>query len=116
MHRCFQVHANAHEPRTHEEQESALEWIRSSFPDLDAEIHESIAIEDRVALFWSGIGTHEGEFEGIPPTNDEIEIRIISIFRIESDKLAESWHVMDFHGLMGQVRPDDGETHRKGGG
>jgi predicted ester cyclase len=42
--------------------------LRSAFPNWYSTLEELIAEEDRVAERWTGRGTHQGEFLGVPPT------------------------------------------------
>jgi predicted ester cyclase len=58
-------------------------------------IEDVIGEGDRVAVRWSGSGTHVGEFMGIPPTGKSFTIAGIDIHRIENGRMAEHWHVVD---------------------
>src|SRR4051794_7038470 len=41
---------------------------RQAFPDLEITIEDQIAEGDKVVTRWSGVGTHQGELMGAPPT------------------------------------------------
>ena len=41
--------------------------LRGAFPDWYSTQEELIAEDDRVAERWTGRGTHQGEFLGVPP-------------------------------------------------
>lgn len=41
------------------------------------------------------VGTHKGEMHGVEPTGEEIDIRAISMYKIEDGKLTEAWYVED---------------------
>jgi hypothetical protein len=47
--------------------------------------------------------THRGEFRGIAPTGDELEITGIGIFRFSEGKVVESWDNFDQLGMMQQL-------------
>jgi predicted ester cyclase len=51
---------------------------------------------------WSG--THRGVFLGVVPTGKQIVIRTIDIWRVDGDKLAEHWDVIDLGALEKQLR------------
>src|SRR5689334_18110273 len=61
--------------------------VRRSFPDFKLEIKQRIVEQDRVATEWTTSGTHEGEFQGIPPTRRRVEIAGVTINRIEGGKI-----------------------------
>lgn len=66
-----------------------------AFPDAHLEIEEVIAEGDTVSVRMTFTGTHEGNMHGVPPTGEQIEIQVMSMYRIEDGQLAESWFVED---------------------
>lgn len=66
-----------------------------AFPDSHLEIEEMIAEGDTVVARMRFSGTHEGDMHGIPPTGEEIDIRVLSMYRIENGQLVEGWFVED---------------------
>lgn len=66
-----------------------------AFPDSHLEIEEMLAEGDTVVVRMTFTGTHEGNMHGIPPTGEEIEIQVMSTYRIEDGQLAEGWFVED---------------------
>ena len=77
--------------------------FRRGFPDVVSTIEDLIAEGDKVVARWRSQATHQGEYMGIPPTGNEVEFTGISVYRIEGDKIAESWTVEDQFGLMRQI-------------
>ena len=75
----------------------------SSFPDLHHEILEIVAEGDKVAVRYNIIGTHKGEFQGIPPTGKEVSFSAIGFITLIDGKVAEEWEVADNTGLMQQI-------------
>ena len=77
--------------------------FREGFPDLHSEIEDQIAEDDKVVTRWRMRGTHRGEFRGIAPTGNELDITGMGIFRFSGGKVVESWDNFDQHGMMQQL-------------
>lgn len=86
--------------------------FRRGFPDVVSTIEDLIAEGDKVVARWSARATHRGEYVGVPPTGKEVEFAGISVYRIEGDRIAESWTVEDELGLMRQIGavPEPGQS------
>jgi steroid delta-isomerase-like uncharacterized protein len=78
--------------------------FREAFPDFHTTIEDQIAEGDKVVSRWRMRGTHVGEFRGIAPTGQELDITGIGIFRFSSEgKVVESWDNFDQLGMMRQL-------------
>jgi steroid delta-isomerase-like uncharacterized protein len=66
-------------------------------------IEDMVAEGDKVVVRWTGSGTHEGTFMGIPPTGKSFTIAGIDVYRLEDGRLAEHWHVVDQLALLQQL-------------
>ena len=66
-------------------------------------IEDMIAEGDRVVVRWTNRGTHVAPFIGIPPTGRTFEIAGIDVYRVENDRLAEHWHVVDQLTMLQQL-------------
>lgn len=77
--------------------------MRSAFPDFHYTVEDEIAEGDRVVQRWTARGTHQGQFQGIPPSGEQVTIRGISIYRIADGKLVEGWTHADMLGLLQQI-------------
>jgi predicted ester cyclase len=62
-----------------------------------------IAEGDKVVARWRSRATHQGDYMGIPASGKEVQFTVISFYRIEEGKIAESWSVEDQFGLMRQI-------------
>ena len=80
-----------------------LQSFYDAFPDFRIEIDDRIVTTDRIVLRVRYYGTHKGDFLGIPATGLEIEAQGISIFRIESDCVVESWIELDVFSIIQQI-------------
>src|SRR5215217_5890338 len=77
--------------------------FHNAFPDFHATIEDQIAEQDKVVTRWRMRGIHQGEFRGMAPTNREMELNGIGIFRFSSEgKVVESWDSYDQLSLMRQ--------------
>ena len=76
----------------------------SAFPDLQATVEDAIAEGDKVVTRWTLRGTHQGEIEEFgPPTGKQIEVKGITIHRIEDGKIVEEWERYDNLSLLQQL-------------
>ncbi len=74
-----------------------------AFPDVTSTIEDMVAEGDKVAFRVTHRGTHKGDFMGIAPTGNKIEMTNTAIFRIAGGKLAECWPTMDNLRVMQQL-------------
>lgn len=82
------------------------EFIRetvSAFPDFQVTVVELLADGNLVLDEAEYTMTHEGELNGIPPTNREVEIRGMSKHLVEDGQLEEHWVYIDRQELFDQL-------------
>jgi predicted ester cyclase len=72
-----------------------------------------VAENDLVVVFLNFTGTHKGEFQGVPPTNKKINIRSADLYRIENEKIAEHWDVVDQLNLLQQTGATLSQVNKK---
>jgi len=86
--------------------------FRRGFPDVISTIEDLIAEGDKVVARWRSRATHRGDYMGTPPSGKEVEFTGISFYRIEGNKITESWTVEDELGLMRQIGaiPEPGQS------
>ena len=77
--------------------------LRAAFPDFQFRVLDQIAEGDKVATRWKLFGTHEGTFQGAPPSGRRVEMTGITIFRVADGKLIEGWTNEDVHGMLQQI-------------
>jgi steroid delta-isomerase-like uncharacterized protein len=80
-----------------------LKYFESAFPDHHTTTYEEIVTPDRAVYRWITRGSHQGEMMGIPPSGKPIELRGMTILRIEDGKIHEVWENIDLLGLMQQM-------------
>jgi predicted ester cyclase len=90
-------------PLTAEGQCERASRLRAAFPDAYATLEDIVADGDRVAYRLTIRGTHQGIFQGIPPTQKRVTVSFTAIVRIEDGKLAEEWGGLDVIDLLHQL-------------
>jgi steroid delta-isomerase-like uncharacterized protein len=79
-----------------------IEWL-SSFNDLKFTIEQMITEGDRVSTLLAMNGTHTGEWFGVPPSGKQINIRLMTIHRIQNGKIIEDWVIVESLGFFQQL-------------
>lgn len=69
--------------------EAYAQAVVAGFSDFQVMVQEMVADENLVMTESLLIGTHDGEYDGIPPTHEEIELRDMAKFVVEDGKLQE---------------------------
>ncbi len=78
-------------------------WI-SAIPDLKWEpIIPPMASDDQVWAYGKYTGTFKNDWIGIPSNNKEISFTAVDIVRIENERIAEHWDVMDLKTMFEQM-------------
>jgi len=90
-------------PQGLEGAKAAHRIMLAGFPDYQTMIEDLIAEGDKVAARIKMMGTHTGEFMGIPATGKWISFTGIYIVRIANGKIVEHWGEEDSVSLLGQL-------------
>jgi len=86
--------------------ESLIEHILffdSVFPGYEVFADEIIAEGNKVFLRARLKGTHKGVFNGIPPTNRDVELPFAVGYEIENSMIVHHWLIADQAMLMDQL-------------
>jgi steroid delta-isomerase-like uncharacterized protein len=78
-------------------------WVRAGFSDAHYEIEDMIAEGDMVACRITVSGTHDGDFQGTPPTGKRFSVDHVHWHRLADGKLVERWAVRDDLGAAQQL-------------
>jgi predicted ester cyclase len=62
-----------------------------------------VAEGDRVVTKKTVSATHTGEFAGIPPTGNRVELTYVDILRLRDGRIVEHWLSMDQLTFMQQL-------------
>jgi predicted ester cyclase/2-polyprenyl-3-methyl-5-hydroxy-6-metoxy-1,4-benzoquinol methylase len=63
--------------------------FKAAFPDIKAELQQTLVDGDRVAMHWMFSGTHSGSLFGIPPTGKTVRMQNVGIARVEGDRVVQ---------------------------
>jgi len=77
--------------------------LHTAFPDLQVEIDDLIAEDDKVVARNIVTGTHQGEFMGLPATGRQVRYDEIFVVRFTDGRIAETWGIVDLASLMRQL-------------
>jgi steroid delta-isomerase-like uncharacterized protein len=77
--------------------------IRSSFPDLEMTIQETIVKGDKIVWRWMLEGTNTGPMGNQPPTGKNVRFPGVTIARLEFGKIAEMWDFYNQATLLQQL-------------
>ncbi|MBS3030527.1 MAG: ester cyclase [Dolichospermum sp. DET50] len=87
--------------------EDAIEILKSthkSFPDIKVVIDDLIEENDKVVFRGHFTATHLGEFVSIAPTGVKVEFEALEIFKIENQKITESWGYWPMLAILDQIQ------------
>jgi predicted ester cyclase len=79
------------------------EILFSAFPDIQIDVDDMFASNDKVAVRARFSGTHSGEFLGKQPTGKRIDYQSHELYRIADGKVAEEWICSDTLTMMTQI-------------
>lgn len=77
--------------------------LYEAFPDMRYDIEAVVADGDTVTARWTVTGTHEEEFQGLPPTGAAVEIPAMGVMQLEDGAFSEVWLVYDRLGMLEQL-------------
>ena len=76
---------------------------RTGFPDGRMVIDDLIGEGNKVVIRMTWRGTHQGDFYGIAPTNQQVSVTSIGIDRVVNSKIVEGWGEVDMLGMYQQL-------------
>ena len=104
----FAVDAVDHDPAPgqgpgREGYRSFFRTLTTAFPDAHLQPVANVADEDTIAFAYTLTGTHRGEFQGIAPTGNRIEVRGLQLGRFVDGQIVERWGSSDELGILQQL-------------
>jgi predicted ester cyclase len=77
--------------------------IEAGFPRYELAAEDMLAEDDKVAVRATFRGIHKGEFAGVAPTQRQVTLPLIIIYRIWDEKIVEHWLSIDMLSFMQQL-------------
>jgi steroid delta-isomerase-like uncharacterized protein len=100
----FVWHGPDRDIRGYEQAKQLSSTFFAAFPDAQMTDEDVIAEGEKVVRRYTTRGTHQGETEVFgPPTGRQIELKDITIHRIEGGKIVEEWESYDNLSMMQQL-------------
>ncbi len=99
----YRLHFPGFPPLDREGHKQAIGAFHTGFPDMTLTVELQIAEGDRVANHIRMRGTHQGDFQGIPPTGGSIDITFSNMMRLRDGQIIELWGYLDSVGLLQQL-------------
>ncbi|HSU36214.1 MAG TPA: ester cyclase [Propionibacteriaceae bacterium] len=81
----------------------AFAMITTAFPDVHITAEDLIGEGDKVALRWTLRGTHQGPFQGIPPTGRTVEWPGVDLYTVEGGQISRLVRGADLLTLLQQL-------------
>ena len=101
---CYDPNSESGAVRGADTIKQEIEWFRNAIPDLTYTVEDQVAEGDKVVSRYTATGTHQGEFFGVAPTGNRIEMSGIQIDRFdENGMMVEEWPEYDLLGAMRQM-------------
>ena len=69
--------------------EAFMRGVVAGFPDFHVTVHDVVSNDDLVMYDATLTMTHEGEFDGILPTEREVEVSEMAKYHVADDKVRE---------------------------
>jgi predicted ester cyclase len=86
-----------------QEVKGLVTFLRGAFPDLRFVIEDVVVAGDKVVVRWTAVGTHLGEFGGIPPSGRVVTWTGMDLVRLQDHRIVELWGNNDALGLREQL-------------
>lgn len=77
--------------------------LLSGLSGFQVAIDDLVAEPGKAVKRWTATGLHNNAFAGIAPTGKKVRFSGVSVYRLENDRIAESWYIYDMFGLLQQL-------------
>ncbi len=80
-----------------------FKMMQAAFTDFHVDVHDVLQDGDKVVARISFVGTHTGEFMGVPASGNPVDFDAVDIVQIRDDQCVAHWGVLDMAGAMAQM-------------
>ena len=77
--------------------------MQAAITDFHVDVHDLLQEDDKVVARISFVGTHTGEFMGVPASANPVNINAIDILQFRGEQCVAHWGVMDMAGALAQM-------------
>ena len=77
--------------------------LQTAFPDLSIAAEDMLAEGDKVAVWFTVRGTHQGVLLDMPPTDKPVNLTGVAMYRVAGGKIIEDRVAEDLLALMQQL-------------
>jgi predicted ester cyclase len=98
-----------HRPGVMSRRNSTIQFLQNlatAFPNFHTNIDHIVAEGDKVIVFTTTSGTHQGEFiftPDVPPSGKQVSLKTADMYRISNGQMVEHWDVIEILDLMAQI-------------
>lgn len=82
----------------------SFETYHEAFSDLSYTVEHVLNKDDKTAIVWNATGVHTGEIFGIAPTNIEVAIQGVAVYRVVDGRIVEGGQYWHTPGLLNQLQ------------
>ncbi len=100
----IELHAGTYDFPDRAAVEAMYKGFHAAVPGVQLTIHETFAVEDRLAVRYTAKGKQTGDLMGIPPTGREISMTGITIMHFQDGKVVERWDSDDSAEVLARLR------------
>jgi predicted ester cyclase len=80
-----------------------FKMLQSAIDGFHVDVHDLLQDGDKVVARVSFVGTHTGDFMGVPASGHPVDVQAIDILQFRGDQCIAHWGVMDMAGAMAQM-------------
>ena len=77
--------------------------LQAAIDGFHVEVHDLLQEGDKVVARVSFVGTHTGDFLGVPASGNRVHLDAIDILQFRGDQCVAHWGVMDMAGALAQM-------------
>jgi steroid delta-isomerase-like uncharacterized protein len=87
-----------------------FKMMHAAITDFHVDVHDLLQEGDKVVARISFVGTHTGEFMGVPASGNPVNINAIDILQFRGDQCVAHWGVMDMAGALASTCASSGRS------
>jgi steroid delta-isomerase-like uncharacterized protein len=80
-----------------------INMMRSGFSDIQWELEDMVAENNKIAARFIMRGTHNGPIFGVPATFRTIEVKAVNFYKFHNDQIIEEFGQPDLLNLLQQI-------------